>query len=64
MYKFIVGENKKDMPEIYVDYLLCKKFGWTPEQVDRIDIKTINWFLYIMGVEAMVIAKNNQKNLK
>ena len=41
-------------PDIYIDYILCREFGWTPNQVNEIDINTIYWFLYIMNLEARI----------
>ena len=35
-------------------YRLAEKFGWTPDQIDAMDARTLEKFLTIMQVEAQV----------
>lgn len=39
-------------PPEYIDYILCKTFGWTPQELDAQDNNRINTFLQIMNLEA------------
>jgi len=48
------------LPE-YEDYLLCEKFGWTPEELDRQDSQVIRVFLKIMELESKRIRKEQSK---
>ena len=42
--------NKSTPPQAYVDYVLCKEFGWTPDQLDQQDDYEIQKMLTVMSV--------------
>lgn len=39
------------MPDVYIDFILCKTFGWTPDQLDDQDTSILNSFLQIISYE-------------
>lgn len=41
----------KEIPDEYVDYILCEKFHCLPSELDKQDFYTIQVFLEIMGFE-------------
>lgn len=48
---FKSNNDKTPMPPEYIDYLLCKKFGWTPVELDMQPQDRIIQFLTIMKIE-------------
>lgn len=38
-------------PTDLIDYLLCKTFGWTLDELDRQDSKKLKRFILIMGID-------------
>jgi len=52
--KFLSGDKDARAPEEYIDYVLCKTFGWTPEQLERQDSQKIEEFLLIINLEREV----------
>ena len=60
MFKFFANP-KRGAPEIYADYLLCEKFGWTPEELDNQDTHKLDLFLYIMKLENDSVKKDLSK---
>ena len=38
------------MPTRLQDFILCKEFGWTPEELDNADAATIKDFILIIGL--------------
>ena len=56
----INGKSVRDIPDIYIDYILCKHFGWTPNQLDEQDTNKIDYFIKIINI----INDVEQKELK
>lgn len=52
MRNVVNGRYVQEVPEIYITYMLCEKFGWTVEQVENADVLVIEAFLLIMSLEA------------
>lgn len=48
------GKPVEEIPLIYIDYLLCRQFGWMPSEIDKQDNRVIETFLEIMRVEQEV----------
>jgi len=40
-----------ETPDVFIDYVLSKTFGWTPKQIDEIDDYTIRQYLEIISAE-------------
>lgn len=49
------------MPEEYKDFLLCDRFGWTPEELNRQSAADILSFFTMMDVENRVERKRRGK---
>jgi len=47
---FIIGVERTP-PEEYIEFVLCKFFGWTPSQVDAMDKYKIEVFLRFIEME-------------
>lgn len=41
----------RQIPDEYIDYVLCEKFGWLPSEIDKQDDYILSIFLQIMGFE-------------
>ena len=61
MYKVINGQRVFKVPDEYIDYIFCKKFGWTIEEVNNLDDRIYNIFLEIMEIEADLQKKELKK---
>lgn len=46
--------TKEPPPPEYVDFLLCERFGWTPEELYATDADIIEQFLVMWSVEQKV----------
>ena len=51
MSYFSSDDPKRSVPQDYVDYLLCKKFGWTIQELDDAPSDRIRRFLTIIRIE-------------
>ena len=58
MYFFGSDVSKKSMPKRIVQYLLCREFGWTPQQLEEMEAEIVEDFLAIMSFERQ---KQNRK---
>jgi hypothetical protein len=45
------GMSVKQIPDEYIDYVLCDKFGWLPSEIDIQDEYLLQTFLEIMRLE-------------
>jgi len=39
------------VPDVYIDYILSEKFGWTDKQISETDQYKIDQYIYIIGLE-------------
>jgi len=42
--------GKHGVPVVFETYKLCKKFGWTPSQIDKEDDTVLDQFLQIIEI--------------
>ena len=52
MQRIVGGRSADFIPDIYVDYILCKTFHCLPSQIEKEDNKKLEIFLYIMRLES------------
>jgi hypothetical protein len=55
------GKKVDHIPDALTRYELCETFGWTPEELDEQDNKTIEEFIVIMNAKAEHENKKNKK---
>jgi hypothetical protein len=60
LYRVINGKRVQEVPDVYVDYILCKHFSWTPNQLDEQDDEVITAFVEIINL----INEREDKELK
>lgn len=58
----VILYGSKRAPQIYIDYVLCREFHITPEELYKQDSKTIEQFLYIMNLEGEKLKSNTKSN--
>ena len=46
-----MGGYKRTAPDIYLDYILAKEFGWTLKQVDELDNYDREILIHIINTE-------------
>lgn len=52
------------MPPEYIKYTICKEFGWTPNEYDEQDLRTLYIWQRFMNIEAEEYKKKTDRNKK